>query len=151
MLLGISKQNSERSEFINRNCLTVKHENNYFLLGILLPDLVSSNPIAESIVLNKPKLRLKLINQFKYTTELAMSYRFEFGKTEDINIRLYHDAQVAEIVYCTDVQKFIRQMGPRICPKIHKQTRVSLNIFLNKWIKYLLGNGYSKKKWVLLS
>ena len=135
------------SAYANKSCVSIRHEDNFQLLNILLPIKMFEGRIYCSSIENKPRLIVKVINKYKYTTELEFCYDFESAQSEKIIVKLYHDAKVAEIVYCTDVQQFIRLMGPRICPKIHKQTRNVLNVFLNKWLNYLLKNGYSRNSW----
>ena len=147
MFTTTNEINSIQSKFINKDCVSIQHEDNYYLLGLILPSQLIESNIYQSSLTDKPQLNVNVINKFKYTIELEFSYMFKFGKSEKIHIKLYQDAKVAEIVYCTDVQQFIRLMGPRICPKIHKETRSVLNVFLNKWLNYLLQNGYSKTKW----
>ncbi|MFW5446620.1 MAG: DUF1249 domain-containing protein [Methylophagaceae bacterium] len=144
-----SKQSTKiiKSDYINKDCVSIQHEDNYQLLNLLLPKLLIEMKTYKSTIAEKPSLIIKVLNKYKYTIELEFSYLFNFGKSEKINIKLYQDAKVAEIVYCTNVQQFIRLMGPKICPKIHKKTRNVLNIFLNKWLNYLLKNGYSQHQW----
>ncbi|MCF6318979.1 MAG: DUF1249 domain-containing protein [Proteobacteria bacterium] len=137
-----------KAQYINKQCMSVQHEDNYQLINMLLPVKLLENAHYKSKCFNQPQLNIQVINQYKYTTELEFSYLFEFGKSETISIKLYHDAKVAEIVYCTDVQQFIRLMGPKICPKIHKETRSVLNNFLNKWLNFLLNNGYNSQQWI---
>lgn len=147
MLETKNKFKITKSQYINKKCVSIQHEDNFHLLGLLLPrNLIESYNYTSSLA-DKPQLVVKVINKYKYTLELEFSYLFDFGKSEKIIIKLYQDAKVAEIVYCTDVQQFIRLMGPKICPKIHKETRSVLNIFLNKWLNYLLQNNYSTNQW----
>jgi uncharacterized protein YqiB (DUF1249 family) len=140
---------STKYQYINEKCVSIQHEDNYQLLGLLLPKKLIESHSYMSTIEGKPQLIVKVINNFKYTLELEFSYVFDFGKSEKILIKLYQDAKVAEIVYCTDVQQFIRLLGPKICPKIHKETRSVLNTFLNKWLNYLLQNNYSTNQWLL--
>ncbi len=140
-----------KPEYINQQCVSIQHEDNYQLLNLLLPGKLIENKQYKSKLFDKPQLNIKVVNQYKYTLELEFSYFFQFGQSETISIKLYNDAKVAEIVYCTDVQQFIRLMGPKICPKIHKETRNVLNIFLNKWLDFLLSNGYNSQQWIQCS
>ncbi len=148
MLDSKSRPITIKTRYINQKCVSIQHEDNYQLLSLLLPNKLIDNKQYQSQLVDKPQLNIQVINQYKYTLELEFCYLFEFGQSESITIKLYNDAKVAEIVYCTDVQQFIRLMGPKICPKIHKETRNVLNIFLNKWLNYLLNNGYATKHWI---
>lgn len=148
MLDTEKKPKSVKSGYINQQCVSIQHEDNYQLLNLLLPNKLIETSTYKSKLKDKPQLMIQVLNKYKYTLELKFNYLFQFGKSESITIKLYHDAKVAEIVYCTDVQQFIRLMGPKICPKIHKQTRGVLNKFLNKWLNYLLQNGYNQTQWI---
>ncbi|MCB1604404.1 MAG: DUF1249 domain-containing protein [Xanthomonadales bacterium] len=121
------------------------------MLQLLLPSRFKTGEKYISTAKNRPKLVMKIINCYKYTTEIIMNYEFDSQSSEEINIKIYHDAQLAEIVYCTDVQKFIRLLGPKVCPQIHKKTRTTLNTFLQKWLNFLLAKGYSSHSWQLIS
>ncbi len=151
MLKSKSKKAIFTSNYINDKCVSIQHEDNFQLLKMIVPQKLFTEFNYESTVVNKPKLYCQVLNNYKYTTELVFKYSFEFGNSEEIVVKLYHDAQVAEVVYCTDLQQFIRLLGPKICPRIHSETRASLNVFLNKWLGFLLQNNYSQTHWVRLS
>ena len=152
-MVAKSKQRPElvQSSYVNEHCVSIQHEDNFQLLNFLLPAHVEESHHYQSAISDKPQLILTIKNKYKYTIELELNYIFKFGKSEKICIKLYQDAQVAEMVYCTNVQQFIRLMGPKISPKIHMQTRNVLNTFLNKWLNYLLKNGYKSDKWICSS
>ncbi|MFK8010506.1 MAG: DUF1249 domain-containing protein [Marinicellaceae bacterium] len=139
-----------KNAYTNQNCVSIQHEDNFQLLNLLMPHKLLDGFCYQSNLTEKPQLFINVINQFKYTTELIFKYSFEFGNSEEIVVKIYHDAQVAEIVYCTDLQQFIRLLGPKISPKIHKKTRGSLNVFLNKWLSFLIKNGYSQNHWQIV-
>lgn len=143
MLDSLNKSKSIQSNYINEQCVSIQHEDNYQMLCLLLPIKLLENQMYVSNIVDKPKLNIYVLNKYKYTTELEFRYQFEFGNSEKITIKLYNDAKVAELVFCTNVQKFIRLLGPRIAPEVHKQTRNTLNTFLNKWLNFLLQNNYS--------
>ena len=150
MLKSKNKPSSSKSQYINQQCVSIQHEDNFQLFSLLLPTQLFNGNTYQSSLTNKPKLFLEVINKYKYTSELVFKYSFDFGNSEEIVVKLYHDAKVAEIVYCTDLQQFIRLLGPKICPKIHSETRGSLNTFLNKWLCFLLQNNYNKNNWDVL-
>lgn len=149
MLKSKNKPDISHHSYINKQCVSIQHEDNFHLLSLLVPNKLFDGCCYQSSIANKPKLYLEVVNKYKYTTELVFKYSFDFGHSEEIVVKLYHDAQVAEIVYCTDLQQFIRLLGPKICPKIHSETRGSLNTFLNKWLCFLLQNNYNKTNWCL--
>ncbi|MCF6287783.1 MAG: DUF1249 domain-containing protein [Proteobacteria bacterium] len=132
-----------QSNYTNQACVSIQHEDNYQMLCLLLPSKLAENQQYKSALKGKPTLVIKVLNKYKYTIELEFCYQFKFATSEKIILKMYHDAQVAELVYCTNVQKFIRLLGPKIAPEVHKQTRNTLNTFLNKWLNFLLQNHYS--------
>jgi uncharacterized protein YqiB (DUF1249 family) len=150
MLKEKIKNTHSKSNYINQNCVTIQHEDNYLLLKHLIPTHLQENQQFKSTTVNKPELMLKVIQKYKYTVELELKYLFKFGHSENIIIRLYQDAKVAEIMHCTDLQKFIRLLGPKISPKVHVETRSALNVFLNKWLNFLMKNNYSHQNWLLI-
>jgi uncharacterized protein YqiB (DUF1249 family) len=135
------------TQYTNDKCETIKHEDNYHLLKLLLPVQLFEGVIYTSTVVNRPLLKIHVLKSFKYTTEIELSYIFKSHNSEKIILRSYEDAKVAEIVYCTDVQQFIRLLGPKIKPQVHLKTRASLNIFLAKLLHYLLKSGYNHNHW----
>ena len=139
------------SSYSNQQCETIKHEDNFQLMKMLFPVHLYQGVCYESTLENRPIVQIKVSQAFKYTTEIELKYIFKFGMSEKIIMRSYEDARVAEIVYCTDFQQFIRLLGPRICPKVHLKTRSALNIFLHKLLSFLLKSGYNHNHWSLLS
>ncbi len=140
-----------QSIYTNKNCESIKHEDNFHLLQLLLPVHLYQGVCYQTTLDNHPVIQIIVSQAFKYTTEIELNYVFKFGHSEKIIMRCYEDAQVAEIVYCTDFQQFIRLLGPRINPKVHLKTRKSLNVFLNKFLNFLLKSGYNHNHWLLLS
>jgi uncharacterized protein YqiB (DUF1249 family) len=139
-----------KSNYTNSKCVTIQHEDNYLLLKHIIPKQLLENNEFKSTNLSRPQLLLRVIQKFKYTIELELKYLFNFGSSENITIRLYQDAKVAEVIHCTDLQKFIRLLGPKLSPKVHVETRSALNVFLNKWLNFLMQNNYSHQNWVLV-
>jgi uncharacterized protein YqiB (DUF1249 family) len=147
MQITKTRNSTPQYKYVNQNCLSIQHEDNYQLLRHILPAKLVEGYQLTSHLKDKPELVIRVKNIYKYTIEMEINYIFKFGKSETIALKMYQDAQVAEMVYCTNLQQFIRLMGPKISPKIHMQTRFALNNFLNKWLNYLLQNGYSKDNW----
>ena len=147
MLQTLKQRNIAQARYVNYKCVALQHEDNFHLLNLLCPENIEKNQPLVSTHSHRPKLIFKPLECFKYTHEFEMLYEFENSQSESVVIRSYLDARVAELMYCTDFQKFIRLLGPRVSPQVHFKTRMSLNRFLNKWLNYLLLNGYSSQKW----
>jgi uncharacterized protein YqiB (DUF1249 family) len=141
----------QNSPFINQKCETIRHEDNFQLMKMLFPVHLYQGVCYETTLGNRPVVQITVSHSFKYTTEIELKYIFKFGHSEKIIMRCYEDAKVAEIVYCTDFQQFIRLLGPRISPKVHLKTRSALNVFLNKLLNFLLKSGYNHNHWIQLS
>ena len=139
------------SPFINQKCETIRHEDNFQLMKMLFLVHLYQGVCYETTLGNRPVVQITVSQAFKYTTEIELKYIFKFGHSEKIIMRCYEDARVAEIVYCTDFQQFIRLLGPRVSPKVHLKTRSALNIFLNKLLNFLLKTGYNHNHWIQLS
>lgn len=150
MLKTLNQRRLYKTEYSNKNCLSIQHEDNFYLLQLLLPNDLLETQSFKSTRTDKPELRLFIKKRFKYTIELELMYKFESSCSESVVIRAYQDAKVAELMYCTDLQRFIRLMGPKISPEVHFNTRISLNRFLNKWLNYLIQNGYSSRHWQVI-
>lgn len=135
------------SPFINPKCETIRHEDNFHLMKLLFPVHLYKSVVYQTTLENHPTIEIKITQAYKYTKEIELKYVFKFGASEKIIIRCYEDAQVAEIVYCTDFQQFIRLLGPRISPHVHLKTRSALNTFLNKLLNFLLKSGYNHNHW----
>lgn len=148
MLKTLEERNLSKAQYINKKCESLQHEDNFYLLKLLLPNKFIENQKFKSQLKNKPELILTINKCFKYTVELNLQYQFKDSTSETVIIRSYQDAKVAELMYCTDFQIFIRLMGPKIPVKTHFNTRISLNRFLNKWLNFLTINGYSSRQWV---
>jgi uncharacterized protein YqiB (DUF1249 family) len=139
-----------QSNYINLQCGSIAHENNYQLIKLLLPVQLYQGVSYQSALKHKPMVNIKVTQEFKYTTEIELNYQFSFGESEKLVLRVYNDAQVAEITYCTDFQQFIRLLGPKVNHKIHLETRASLNSFLSKLLHFLLKSGYNHNHWIQL-
>lgn len=137
----------KKSNYTSAQCVSIKHESNYQMLKMLLPVHLYQGVSYQTALRHKPTIQIKVKEYFKYTTEIELAYAFSFGNSEKITIRLYEDAQVAEIVYCTNLQQFIRLLGNKIKPQVHFETRNSLTIFLQKLLTFLLKSGYNHNHW----
>lgn len=126
--------------------LTQLHEFNHKLLRALLPSDLQQTTY-HSTVSNKPLLQVKVREQFKFTTEIAMCMVFDDAVSDALVIRIYHDAQLAELVYSNEFEKQYRQLGGLVDSKNQADLRYSQNCFLNKWLIYLLENQFSRTEW----
>ncbi len=123
------------------------YELNYIQLRQLVPDLSAIQEHSISRVDGALRLYLSLLERCKYTTTLHLTYQFEDREgafaAPDIVVRLYHDAQVAEVISRG------RHRGRREAEYDRFQQRHSLaekwrvNRFLHKWLGYCLRQGHA--------
>ncbi|MCF6300965.1 MAG: DUF1249 domain-containing protein [Proteobacteria bacterium] len=131
--------------------MTILHEDNFNMLTLLLPVDLQKTSCFTSCASNKPELRLRIVELFPYTTEFELKYHFEKMHSDSMVIRIYWDAKVAELLYSSEFEKRIRMLGPRIDIGTHAEIRCRQNIFLNKWLVFLIDNGYDANKWLKIS
>lgn len=127
--------------------LTQLHEFNHKLLTSLLPTFNQAIDVYQSSLENKPTLQIKVRERFKFTTEISMCMLFDEAVSDALVIRLYHDAQLAELVYSNEFEKQYRQMGGKVDVHNQAKLRYSQNCFLNKWLIFLLENQFNSNTW----
>ena len=80
------------------------YECNYMRLRLLVPDLANMPEDAISQADGALDLHLQVVERCKYTTTIKLTYQFFDAEGEfaapDIKVRIYHDAQVAEVLSC---------------------------------------------------
>src|SRR5258706_14855233 len=80
--------------------LMTLYESNYIRLGWLVGDLRALSGEHRSSVAGDCDLKLTVLEHGPYTTMLSLTYAFEpgraLGDAPDLEIRVYHDARVAE-------------------------------------------------------
>ena len=122
------------------------YENNYIYIRRLIPDLARLDTSCRSIVSGTPDLHLRVIERCVYTTTVELSHQFGDVPNEelipDVYVRVYHDARAAEVLADSPLQHF-RVWGDRLPPDPRSLSwRWSVNRFLNRWLRYCLGEGH---------
>ncbi|MDR9414341.1 MAG: DUF1249 domain-containing protein [Spiribacter sp.] len=111
------------------------YEMNYIYLRRLVPQLDGRRDAQVSSVDRGPDLHLEVTERCPYTTSLLLTHRFEARDGEeslpDLRVRIYHDARVAEVM-----AEF-----PPAAPAL--LWRWESNRFLNRWLRYCLGEGHA--------
>ncbi len=129
------------------------YEQNYIRLRHLLPDLAGMPMVSRSVRTGCLDLHLTIIERTPYTTILRLTYRFHTAAgvlvQPDLKIRIYHDAQVAEVVTGFIRKKIIcGEKDVSIQPLTLASTPMNLpekwqvNRFLYKWLGYCLQQGH---------
>lgn len=126
--------------------LMTLYESNYIRLGWLVPDLAMVEGVRVSQVPGDCPLSLKLEERSRYTTTLILTYLFDDPagviSDPDLEIRIYHDARLAEVSRCARWHKHkvlnaIRSdLGRQLGDKWLR------NVMLNKWLDYCVERGH---------
>ena len=130
----------------NKVSITALHEYNYLLLNQLFSEWTGDKKTHHWQPKNKSKLQLRVRENYKYTTEFSMTMLFSDATSDPMVIRIYHDAQLAELIYSNEFERQYRQLGGLADADHQAELRFSQNCFLNKWLIFLLQNGYHKQK-----
>jgi len=112
------------------------YENNYIFLRRLVPQLDGRRDAQVSSIDRGPDLHLEVIERCAYTTTVLLTHRFSgveaLESLPDLRVRIYHDARVAEVM----------PDGERVAGNGTLASRWVTNRFLNRWLRYCLGEGH---------
>jgi len=91
-------------------------------------------------------VRLDVIEQHPYTTELRLSYAMLDPVTGEpdpsAHLRLYRDARQAEATHCYVGRRWQDVIGMYPPPAEVVDHRLRMNTFLGKWLQYLAERGH---------
>ncbi len=146
MLIRDYTQTRRRRQVHDLGELMAIYECNYIRIRQLIPDLAA---VGDGGVSNAPgalELQLRVGERNRYTTTLTLTYEFEDEegafRAPDIQVRIYHDARLAEVISCG------RRRGQRDAEYDRWRRDYSLddkwriNRFLQKWLGYCLRQGH---------
>ncbi len=122
------------------------YECNYIRIRNLVPDIDLMPDVVISRVDGVLDLHLRVIERCRFTTTFNLTYFFRDADghfpAPDMQVRMYHDAQVAEVISCG------RRRGQRhaLYNRMHHSYTLSekwrMNRFLQKWLGYCLLQGH---------
>jgi uncharacterized protein YqiB (DUF1249 family) len=122
------------------------YESNYIRLSWLVPDLRSVTSQQISIVDGDCPLHLAVDEHSRYTTILRLTYVFddEAGPVHDpdLQIRVYHDARLAEVQSCARWHRHAALESIRSHLARELGDRWLRNVMLNKWLDYCVERGH---------
>ncbi len=149
----LTEQYLTHRQYVRRHNISLMqlHEFNHKLLGALLPTCSDQAKIFRSTLKNKATLQVTIRERFKFTTEISMCMLFDDAVSDALVIRIYHDAQLAELIYSNEFEKQYRQLGGKVDSSNQASLRYSQNCFLNKWLIYLLENHYTSMTWTAIN
>lgn len=129
------------------------YESNYIRLRALIPQLDAIGTNAISTVAGDCPLHVMIEDRSRYTTTLTLTYLFDAPADDsgtavaalrdpDLQIRVYHDARLAEVQSCArwhrhEVLESIRSECARALGD-----RWLRNVMLNKWLDYCVDRGH---------
>lgn len=91
-------------------------------------------------------LRVDVIEQHRYTTELRLTYAMRDPLTGEPDpsayVRLYHDAHQVEATHCYVGRRWQDAIGLHPPPAQLLGHRMRMNTFLGKWLEYLAERGH---------
>ncbi|ALN58223.1 hypothetical protein GLE_2875 [Lysobacter enzymogenes] len=91
-------------------------------------------------------LRLDVLEQHRYTTELRLTYAMQDPLTGEPDpsayVRLYHDAHQVEATHCYVGRRWQDAIGMYPPPAQVLGHRMRMNTFLGKWLEYLAERGH---------
>ncbi|RMH94864.1 DUF1249 domain-containing protein [Lysobacter pythonis] len=92
------------------------------------------------------RLRLEVIEQHKFTTEMRLTYDVLDPVTGEpdpsAHVRFYRDARQAEATHCYVGRCWQDVIGMYPPPVELIDHRLRMNTFLSKWLDYLAGQGH---------
>jgi uncharacterized protein YqiB (DUF1249 family) len=122
-------------------------ENYWRLVRSLGPDALPVGRYLSSVG-DGLDLSVEMIERHPYTLEMRLSYLFEDETTgapdPSAFVRVYQDAQVAEVTACYVGSRLQDVLGLHPEPRSVMQHRLRMNAFLGKWLDYLDGRGHSR-------
>lgn len=126
----------------------------YRQICILLPDLDSEDDRFVSVVRDEPPVYLEILARHRYTTELRITHYLDSdGQVFDPDclLRISHDAQVAEAVYCYPRELNVPLLGALGEVSDVAEYRYRCNRFVDRWLEYLLKLGHGLQTFVPVS
>lgn len=128
--------------------LMALYESNYRRFVRLLPEVVVPFEHAVSHGVDQD-LYLHVLERCRYTTTIHLTHWFGQGDDArpdpDLKLRIYHDVQLAEAIYCDAASRYAALAGvPHIDADV-AAAQWPRNVLLNKWLAYCLqqGHGFS--------
>jgi len=122
------------------------YECNYILLRNLLPEHDVMQDHVISRIDGKLDLYLRIVERCKFTTTLNLTYYFHDDEgsfpAPDMQVRMYHDAQVGEVISCGRRRGVRHAVYNRMFNTYTLTEKWRMNRFLQKWLGYCLLQGH---------
>ena len=127
------------------------YESNYRRLQALVGDLSTLAGERHSHVAGDCELILRVAERSVYTTDFELTYAFDAiedrvesrSTAPDMQVRVYHDARVAEALAWAPQHGHALLRGWRQYVQRGLDQRWARNVMLNKWLEYCKDRGHS--------
>ena len=122
------------------------YECNYIRMRNLVPEIDSLPDAVISRIDGVLDLHLRITERCRFTTTLNLTYYFTDpdGRfpAPDMQVRMYHDAQVAEVIACGRRRGRRHALYNRLFQSYTLAEKWRMNRFLQKWLGYCLMQGH---------
>jgi hypothetical protein len=125
------------------------YESNYVRLRALMPQLLEGDATCCRLVSHACgdiPLHVAIHETTRYTSTLRMTYFFADAEgpvaDPDLDVRIYHDARMAEALACGPHHRHPLFTGYASCRGSELERRWSRNTMLNKWLEYCADRGH---------
>lgn len=126
--------------------LMALYAENYNLLTRLFEPADLAPGVYLSCIGDGLDLRVEVLGQHRYTTELRMTYAIRDPLTGEMDpsafLRLYSDASQVEATHCYVGRRWQDVIGMYPPPTEVINHRMRMNTFLGKWLQYLAERGH---------
>lgn len=127
------------------------YDSNYCRLRSLAGDLAALSGERHSHVAGDCELVLRVCERSVFTTDFELTYAFDTvidrvetrSTAPDMQVRVYHDAALAEAVAWAPDHGHAMLRGWRQYVQKGLDQRWARNVMLNKWLEYCLERGHS--------
>jgi hypothetical protein len=122
------------------------YESSYIRMRNLVPDPEALPDFTVSRIPGVLDLHLQIVERCKFTTTYNLTYYFRDHEGEfpapDLRVRIYHDAQVGEVIACGRRRGLRHAEYNRMQHSYSLQEKWRMNRFLQKWLGYCLLQGH---------
>ena len=146
MLVQARKRQKGKGQVHNLADLMSIYECNYIRLRQLIPDFENLADRCVSRADGALAIHLRVLERSKYTTTFKLIYFFtdDLGRfpAPDLQIRIYHDARLAEVLTCGRTRGKREPHYDRRRLQYSPDEKWRINRFLQKWLGYCLRQGH---------
>ena len=127
--------------------LMTLYDDNYVRFKQLVTQLDELEGESRSIRFDDVTLHLQVLQRSRYTTTVLLTYILDLGdetvtRTPDLKIRIYHDANQAEVLSCCRNDPDTFNWLEKSACQSNMQWRWRMNQFLRKWLTHCLKHGH---------